>query len=97
MGNLGSILEHLSSKFQLVGLLIIVLAGLVPKLTGSGVARETQRMLVIGLLVIGILIVAGGFFNSTNSGVNVNNNVVNGNGNALGPGATVSQPREQGK
>jgi hypothetical protein len=59
MESSGNLLQYVNGPIQLTGLVLLVLAGLVPLLAGRDNSR-IRRTLVFGLLILGGLIAAGG-------------------------------------
>lgn len=61
-----AIMEYVTGPVQLVGLVLVVLAGIVPRLAGRRADRKTRRLIVVGMFGIGALVVLGGIW-MTNS------------------------------
>jgi hypothetical protein len=81
-----SILKYVTGPIQLIGMVMVILAALVPQLTSSP-RSANQRTLIFGLLALGALSIVGGvgLELARSSATNVvSGNVVSGTENAVG-------------
>ena len=99
----GNILQYVTGPIQLIGLIILVVAALVPKLTHTRDAKN-RRALIWGLLGLGTLGVLGGIglevaklhaataasSAPTRPDIQVNGNRVGGKHNTLGVGNSIA-------
>jgi hypothetical protein len=90
MDGSGSVLQYVTAPIPLVGLVLLVLAGLVPALAGD---RKTRRTLTLGLLGIGALVAAGGIWLEARRLVSASQGAPAAPGEARQPAASAPNPK----
>jgi hypothetical protein len=93
MGQLSSAFQHVTNPITLVGFVLLVLSSLVPLLAGKKGDRQLRRLLVSGLVCIGLLAAIGGIWLESNKEralTTISGVKVTGSGSAVGTGISIN-------